>query len=306
MTLYRPISKKVAPNAKIRVAGNDRKGIIAAVTQYLFKNECNIEDIDQRIFEGYLIMNMLVDMRAVKNEKNFLAGLKQVGENIQCTIEFKREEASRLKRVALLVTKENHCVLELAKGFKKGVLKGIPVVMIGNVPDLKPLAKKLKIPFYSISSEKKEEHEAELIRILQESEIDLIVLARYMQILSPEFVFRYEGRIINIHPSLLPAFPGPRAYHQAYNKGVEVAGVTAHFVTTNLDEGPIIAQGSFSVDKTCDTVDDLIRQGKILEAKVLTKAVKLFLEDRLVLRRGKVLDSKKDHCLVQTAKKFYE
>jgi formyltetrahydrofolate deformylase len=136
--------------------------------------------------------------------------------------------------------------------------------------------------------------------------IDVVVLARYMQILSPDFVFRHEGRIINIHPSLLPAFPGPRSYHQAFNKGVDFVGVTAHFVTTDLDEGPIICQDAFRVNKEKDTVENYIQKGRALEAKVLAKAVELFCADKLSLRRGKVMVGKKEHDTYQKSKEFYQ
>src|SRR3989338_6091920 len=160
MSLYRKKSKKVA---KIRIAGVDKPGIIATTTQYLFQNGCNIEDIDQRILEGYLIMNMLVDTSGVSNEKSFLSGLKEAAGRVGCDVEFKPEEKKRIKNVALLVTREEHCAQDLAENFKKGRLKGRPALMIGNYPDLKSLAQRYKIPFHSIPSEKKKEHETALI-----------------------------------------------------------------------------------------------------------------------------------------------
>jgi formyltetrahydrofolate deformylase len=299
---YRKALKKVA---QIRVAGIDKKGIIAAVTGYLSQCNCNIEDIDQRILEGYLIMNMQVDYSDLSlGLKPFVQGLERTALKLGMEASFK-EESKKLKKVALLVTKESHCLDDLLKNFKSGQLKGTPAVIIGNQDDLKKIAQKAKIPFHFVPSEKKKLHENEVLEILKENDIDLIVLARYMQILSPEFVFRYEGKIINIHPSLLPAFPGPRSYHQAYNKGVEIAGVTAHFVTTDLDEGPIICQESFRIDKGRDAVENLIEKGRQLEAKALTRAVKLFLDDRLCLRRGKVIDSKKENLLSEKTRKFY-
>lgn len=301
------MKKPKVEKATIKIAGQDRKGIIATMTNFLFENQLNIEDIDQRILDNYLIMNMRVDLTALKESYNsFSKELKKVAKTVGCDAEFNPLLKKQTKNVALLVTREDHCLIDLLENFKKKKLKGLPSVIIGNHPDLKPIAKKYNIPFHHIPSEKKKVHESKMIKILQNHDIDLIVLARYMQIMSPEFCFRYEGKIINIHPSLLPAFPGPRSYHQAFNKGVEIVGVTAHFVTTDLDEGPIIAQDCFKVDRTCDTVEKYIDKGQKLEAKVLTKAVKMFLEDRLVLRRGKVLDNK---ALCQTAKQtkaFYK
>lgn len=303
MLHYRKVSKKVA---QIRISGPDKKGIIATMTGYLYKNNCNIEDIDQRILHGYLIMNMLVDYTDVKKTISaFVFGLKRASGYVGTEVEFKPVVKKAKKNVAILVSKESHCLVDLLKCLDKKNFKGEPDVIIGNHPHLREVAKKYKVPFYFISSAHKRNHEARIISILKKYEIDLIVLARYMQILSPEFVFRYEGKIINIHPSLLPAFPGPRSYHQAYNKGVEVVGVTAHFVTTDLDEGPIIAQDCFRVDRTSDTMETFFKKGKQLEAKVLTRAVKLFLDDRLSLRRGKVIDSRSMHQFFETTQRFY-
>lgn len=293
---YRTPGKKVA---KIRIVGPDRKGIISTITTFLFKNSCNIEDIDQRILEGYLMMNMLIDYSNLSiPESTFIIHLKKEASKVACEAQFRPLVSKALKDVAILVSKERHCLRDLLDQMKKKKIKGRPVVVIGNHPDLKGWVRQLNIPFYDVASTNRKEHEAKVLKILKQYDVDLIVLARYMQILSPEFVFRHEGKIINIHPSLLPAFPGPRSYHQAYNKGVEVIGVTAHFATTDLDEGPIIAQDCFKVDKTKDTVEDFIKKGRTLEAKVLSRAVKLFLEDRLTLRRGKVIDSKKSSPLL--------
>lgn len=293
---YRAPTKKVA---KILIAGPDRKGIIATITTFLFKNSCNIEDIDQRILEDYLTMNMLVDCSNLQlSENKFINALQKEAKTVGCEAQFRLVISKVIKNVAILVSKEEHCLRDLLDQMKKKKIQGKPVVVIGNHPDLKNLVRKKNLSFHYVPSTNRKEHEAKVLEILKRYDVDLIVLARYMQILSPEFVFRHEGKIINIHPSLLPAFPGPRSYHQAYNKGVEIVGVTAHFATTDLDEGPIIAQDCFKVDKTKDTVENFIKKGRALEAKVLSRAVKLFLEDRLTLRRGKVIDSKKTSPLL--------
>lgn len=300
---YRKPPKKVA---RIRIEGADRKGIIATITSFLFHNACNIEDIDQRILEGYLIMNMLVDYTGLKIPPlDFEKALGRAAASVGTKASFKPVEKRRVKNVAILVSREDHCALELLTQMKRGMIKGKPVIMIGNHTDLGPLAKKFRVPFHCIPSDKKKEHEEKILRILDRNQIDAILLARYMQVLSPEFVFRHEGRIINIHPSLLPSFPGPRAYHQAYNKGVEIVGVTAHFVTTDLDEGPIIAQDCFRVDRTADSVERMAAHGQRLEAKVLARAARLFLDDRLALRRGRVIDSRKMHDMAAKAREFY-
>lgn len=300
---HRMRQKKVA---RIRIAGADRQGIIATITGYLFKNHCNIEDIDQRILEGFLVMNMLVDITALTEPvKSFEHKLANHARLVGCTAEVKPIIPRKIKNVAILVSKEGHCLQAILQQLKAGRQKGRAVVIIGNHRDLKGLADRHRIPFYFVPSTNRKKHEARVLTLLARHDIDLIVLARYMQILSPEFVFRHEGRIINIHPSLLPAFPGPRSYHQAYNKGVDIVGVTAHFATTDLDEGPIICQDCFKVDKTSDSVEKYIARGRQLESLVLWKAVKLFLDDRITLRRGKVIDSKKLHQIATATKQFY-
>lgn len=303
--------------AQIRIAGPDKKGIIARTTGFLFENDCNIEDIDQRILDGYLTMTMVVDVSTpykrfgathldAAHLDAFQAALQKRAEEIGVSVEFRLEKEKRIKNMVMLVTNEDHCARALLEKFSRSHARGRFSLMIGNSGALKQLAKTRKIPFHYIPSDNRKRHEQEILTLLAKHDVDLIVLARYMQILSPDFVFRYEGRIINIHPSLLPAFPGPRAYHQAHNKGVDVIGATAHFVTTDLDEGPIICQESARVDRNRETVDDYSRKGRGLEMKALTKAVDLFVHDRLFLRRGKVLDSKKLHKLQQQTKAFYE
>ncbi len=293
--------------ARIRVAGPDHKGIIAAVTTCLSQQNLNIEDIDQRILEDFLVMNMVVDISGLKKTiPQFRGILNDVGRRIRMDVTLEILEQRRVKHVALLVTKESHCLAALLKEMKAGRIKGKPVVILSNLPDLEKTARKENIPFFAFPSKDKKEHERFLLEKLVAYDVDLIVLARYMQILSPEFCFRHEGRIINIHPSLLPSFPGARAYAQAFQKGVEYVGVTAHFVTTDLDQGPIIAQEAFRIHKTRETLESVMDKGREAEAKALTRAVKLYCDDRLVLRRGKVIDSRHLHQTEQKAKEFYK
>ena len=292
--------------ARIRVSGPDQKGIIARVTTFLYKKSLNIEDIDQRILEGFLVMNMVVDISGLRNSlEAFRTALARAGREIGMETEVVVERAKRIKNAALLVTKEPHCLRALVREMRSGKIKARPKLILSNRPDLETEARRLKIPFFHYPSEKKKQHEAQLIRHIQDAAIDVIVLARYMQILSPEFCFRYEDRIINIHPSLLPAFPGATPYSQAFNKGVEIAGVTAHFATTDLDQGPIITQESFRVDKQKDKIPQLIKKGQRIESKVLCRAVQLFCNDELVLRRGKVIHSGKEHAIEEKAKEWF-
>ena len=155
-----------------------------------------------------------------------------------------------------------------------------PALIVSNRTELEPLARKHKIPFVKVEWNDRAKAEAQTLKVLAEYEIDFAVLARFMKILSPNFVWRYKNKIINIHPSLLPSFPGPQPYRQAYEHGVKIIGVTAHFVSMHLDEGPIIAQAATAIHPDA-TLREIITAGQKLESKVLVKAVHLYLAKRL-------------------------
>jgi formyltetrahydrofolate deformylase len=192
-------------------------------------------------------------------------------------------DPKRRQRFAVMVTKETHCfdALMAAK------LKAEPALVIGNYDDFAPRAKKFKLPFAHVNWNDRAQAENHALQLIEEHEIDFIVLARFMKILSPNFVWRYKNKIINIHPSLLPSFPGPQAYRQAYEGGVKIVGVTAHFVSMRLDEGPIIAQGAFHT-RPGMSLKDLVARGQQLEASVLVQAVKLYLGKHLDVYWGVV------------------
>jgi formyltetrahydrofolate deformylase len=184
------------------------------------------------------------------------------------------------------VTKESHCLEALFEAWADGELGADISVIIGNHDDLEPLADHYGVDFHDIGDEKGTPDEERLLDILDEYDADLIVLARYMRILSPNVVFRYEDRIINVHPSLLPAFPGAEAYRQARDEGVRIAGVTAHYVTTDLDQGPIITQRAFNVPPGA-SVEEIERRGQPLEAEALLEAVRLHLDGAVSVYRGR-------------------
>ena len=188
------------------------------------------------------------------------------------------------KRALLLVTKASHCLRDLLYLKDLGEMPAEFPVVIGNHEDLRPLVESHNLPFIHLDSEKrsKSEIEAEITKVATESKIDFIVLARYMQVLSPEFCSRFASKIINIHHSFLPGFKGARPYHQAHAKGVKVIGATAHFVTSDLDEGPIIEQDVVRVNHA-STPDDFIAIGRDIERRVLSSAVKLYAEDRIFI-----------------------
>lgn len=193
-------------------------------------------------------------------------------------------------RVALFITRDNHCVYDLLSRHESGELRMEVPLIVSNREDLQPVADRFSIPFHflPITKETKAEQEKKEIQLLRDHEIDLVVLARYMQILSPLMTEAFPNRIINIHHSFLPAFPGARPYHSAHKRGVKLVGATSHYVTEDLDEGPIIAQGVTPVSHS-DTVHDFVRKGRALEQSVLSRAVWLHLNRRTLVHANRTV-----------------
>ena len=277
--------------AVVSVIGRDQKGVVARISTYLASCNINIEDIEQRVMEGLFIMTMLVDLSDLSITLDELVmGLRKIGEeiNMETTLRLAGGPAER-KRVAVLVTKEPHCLAQLVQDRDAGVLNGDLVVVLSNHADLEPLAREHKIPFAWAPSTDKAAHEEFLLARLAEHKPDLVVLARYMQILTTRVIDRYPFRIINIHPSLLPYHPGSNAYKQAWEEGVRVSGCTAHFVTEQVDAGPVILQDVFHIRVGEDALEDVKARGRALEAKILSQAVQLYLNDQLVVKEKKVI-----------------
>jgi formyltetrahydrofolate deformylase len=211
------------------------------------------------------------------------AGLEGLARQLGMEIKLRLTDPVCRQRFALMVTKETHCFNALLAAR----LPADATLVIGNYPEFAPLAQKHQLPFIHVDWRDRAKSEARALQVLEEHHIDFVVLARFMKILSPNFCWRYKNKIINIHPSLLPSFPGPQAYRQAYEQGVKIAGVTAHFVSMRLDEGPIIAQGAFAITPGM-TLKDIVTRGQKLEAATLVKAVKLYLGKRLDVYWGTV------------------
>jgi formyltetrahydrofolate deformylase len=272
---------------EITVVGKDKTGLIARVTTLLFERDINIEDLDQAVRDGVFRMTMHVDTAAMTcTEAELRDALEDLGADLGLDIQVRFPGDRETQTVAVLVTKESHCLEALLEAWADGDLGADIEVVIGNHDDLEPIADHYSIPFHDVGDEKGTPDEARLLDLLDDYDADLIVLARYMRILSPEVVFRYEDRIINVHPSLLPAFPGAEAYRQAREEGVRAAGVTAHYVTTDLDQGPIIAQRAFDVPDGA-TVEEMERRGQPLEAAALLEAVRLHLDDAIYVHHGR-------------------
>ncbi|MGO8838548.1 MAG: formyltetrahydrofolate deformylase [Limisphaerales bacterium] len=270
--------------ATITVIGRDKTGVVARVTAFLFEQHANIEALEEQVTRGQFSMTLQASWRPADcHAASLRAGLDALARKLGMEIKVRFTEPNRRQRFALMVTRETHCfdALLAAK------LKADPALVIGNHADFAPRARKAGLPFVHVAWTDRARAEAQALRLLEENHIDFVVLARFMKILSPNFVWRYKNKIINIHPSLLPSFPGPQAYRQAYEQGVKIAGVTAHFVSMRLDEGPIIAQGSFKIQPGMG-LKELVARGQQLEADVLVKAVKLYLGKRLDVYWGVV------------------
>jgi formyltetrahydrofolate deformylase (EC 3.5.1.10) len=272
---------------EITVVGDDKTGIVANITTLLFERGVNVVDIDQAIRDGMFRMTLRADTdEMVCTEATLRDALTELGDDLGVDIQLRFPTDREAKRIAVLVTKESHCLQAILESYATGELDAELSVVIGNHDDLKPLASQYDIPFVDVGDDSGIPNEDQILSVLDEYQIDLAVLARYMRILSPKIVFRYEDRIINVHPSLLPSFPGAAAYRQAKEEGVRIAGVTAHYVTTDLDQGPIITQRAFDVPDDTD-VETIRNRGQPLEADALLEAVQLHLDNAVSVHRGR-------------------
>jgi formyltetrahydrofolate deformylase len=276
--------------AVVSVLGKDQKGVVAQFATYMAERGINIEDIEQRVVRGLFVMDMLVDLVELNIDlSGLITGLLDLGHKIDMEVKVHLHSEKGKKKVALLVSKEPRCLEQLIDDFAAGRLHGDVVGVFANHPDLEPIAKKVGYPFHWQATDNLEKHFDWLAANLKQHSADLVVLARYMRILPDRLVRSFQHRIINIHPSLLPYFPGAAPYKQAYESGVRVHGCTAHFVTEQLDEGPVIMQDVFHINVGSDSLDDVKAKGLELEGKVLSKAVELFLDEELVVVDGKVI-----------------
>ena len=268
----------------ITVVGKDREGIVATFTNFAFSKGGNIEKVNQNVIKGLFGMYLEASFSKIVDVNRFDVEIQKLSKKEKMDVST-HHEINLQKNIAIFVTKEPLCLETILANTKS--LKGKISIIIGTEKILEPLTKKAKIPFVLIKEKNQQKAEERIIEVCKKYEIDLIALARYMKILSPNFVWRYPNRIINIHPSLLPAFPGALAYAQAYERGTKIVGVTSHYVTENLDQGPIIFQDSFKVDPN-DTLEKIKAKGQKLEADTLVKAMKMHLENKLEVRWRKV------------------
>jgi formyltetrahydrofolate deformylase len=277
--------------ATVLVSCPDRKGIVASLAQVLYGHGANILDSDQHSdpVAGQFFQRVCVDLSDLHSDRVSLEGaLRELAERFD--MKWRIALPGSRKRVAIFVSKLSHCLYDLLLRQQSGELVCDIPLIISNHDDLGPVAEQFRIPFrhLPISPETKAEQESAELELLREHDVDLIVLARYMQILSAEMIERFVKPIINIHHSFLPAFVGGKPYHQAFARGVKLIGATAHYVTAALDEGPIIEQDVVRCSHR-DRVDDLVRKGRDLEKVVLARAVRCHVEDRVLAYGNKTV-----------------
>jgi formyltetrahydrofolate deformylase len=269
----------------------DRKGIVASVANFLYGHNANIIHADQHRDDGLGLFFMRVEWAL----DDFALGLDEFTAAFaplarEFGMRWRVEHSSRPARVALFVSRYLHCLTDLLHRHQTGELPCALELIVSNHPDAEPLARFYEVPFHHIAVDpaRKETAETEQLALLAAHDVDLVVLARYMQVLSPRFVAAYPQSIINVHHSFLPAFSGARPYHAAYARGVKLIGATSHYVTEVLDDGPIIEQDVTRISHR-DRLEDLIQKGRDLERMVLSRAVRWHLEHRILCYANKTV-----------------
>lgn len=270
----------------------DQKGIVAEVSRFLYSYEGNILEVDQHVDEemGRFFMRAAWELDSFSLKKEEIADRfeQEVGKRFR--MEFKLHFNFPKPRMAIFVSKLSHCLFDILGRYHAGQLKVEIPLVISNHPDLKTIVEAFGIPFHYIpfNPESKISAEAYQLELMKSDKIDFVVLARYMQILSGEFIRHFPNRIINIHHSFLPAFVGARPYHAAYERGVKIIGATAHYVTEELDAGPIIEQEVARV-RHHNTVNELVQIGQDVEKMVLSKAIKYHIDRKVLAFRNKTV-----------------
>ena len=269
----------------------DKKGIVASLAQVLYGHGANILDSDQHSDQvaAMFFQRIRFDLSTLTTDRVSLEqGIREVATRF--AMEWRLTYGHRRRKVALFVSKQAHCLYDLLIRYRADELPCEIAMVISNHPDLEPVARHFEVPFHHVpvTAETREAAETTTFALLDGADVELVVLARYMQILSPRFVDRYPARVINIHHSFLPAFIGANPYRQAFVRGVKLIGATSHYVTAELDQGPIIEQSAIRCSHR-DSVEDLVRKGKDLEKQVLAAAVRWHLEDRVLVYANKTV-----------------
>jgi formyltetrahydrofolate deformylase len=269
----------------------DRKGVVAAVSGFLADNDASIVEsnhFNDPIAGQFYMRTVFRPDGAMPPVASLKAGFELIAQRFAMT--WSLHDAEEKPRVLIAVSKFGHCLFDLLHRWRAGLLPAEIVGVVSNHEDLRSFTEWSGVPFHylPVTRETKAEQEAAFLDLVETQKVDLVVLARYMQILSPAMCARLEGRCINIHHSFLPGFKGARPYHQAYARGVKIIGATAHYVTTDLDEGPIIEQGVQRVDHS-HSPDELVQLGRDVECTVLARAVGWHVEHRILIEGGKTI-----------------
>ena len=280
----------VNPTATLLISCPDSPGLVAKIANFIYANGGNIIHADQHTdFATSLFLTRIEwQLQGFNLPREVIgAAFAAIAKPLGAT--WQLHFSDTLPRLAIWVTKQDHCLLELLWRYKSQELQAEIPLIISNHPNLEPIARQFELDFHHIpiTKETKVEQEAKQLELLEKYQINLVILAKYMQILSADFVAKFP-KIINIHHSFLPAFPGANPYQRAHKRGVKIIGATAHYVTEDLDEGPIIEQEVVRVNHR-DTVADLIRKGQDLERLVLARAVRLHLQNRILVYNNKTV-----------------
>ncbi|MDR1584716.1 MAG: formyltetrahydrofolate deformylase [Prevotellaceae bacterium] len=270
----------------------DRAGILAAVTEFINQHRGNILYLDQYVNreESVFFMRVEWDLEYFQIPKEKIEDYFQTLLALRYEMSFRLYFSDTKPRMALFVSKMSHCIYDLLARYASGEWNVEIPLIISNHPDMEPVAKRFGIEFrlFSITNENKAEQEAKEIELLKKYRITFCVLARYMQVLSPDFIKHYPDRIINIHHSFLPAFAGSKPYHAAYARGVKIIGATSHYVTGDLDAGPIIEQDVARISHK-DSIDELIKKGRDLEKIVLSRAVEKHINRKILAYKNRTV-----------------
>jgi len=285
-------NKKNKNRGRLLVKCPENPGIVSVLSTFLLEHDSNIIESNHYTTDPE---NGMFFIRIEFYSKNLLENSAKIEKDFEriaaeYSMDYHFTYGNERKRTAIYVSREPHCLVELLWEWQNGDLNTDIVVVISNHEEARHMVESLGIPYHYIPANKdiRKEVEAEQIRLMEEYNVDLLILARYMQILTPEFVKRFENRMINIHHSFLPAFIGAGPYERAYERGVKLIGATAHYVTNDLDEGPIIEQDVERVDHR-DHVSEMKKIGRNIERRVLTKAVKWHLEHRIIVEGNKTI-----------------
>lgn len=292
MSIYQQYNRNQANIGRLLVKCPDKPGIVAALSTYLYETGADIMESAQHSADDD---SQMFYIRFEFYLENLLEKQKLLDETFQPLAEdFSMEYAftfkRKKKRAAIFVSKETHCLMELLWEWQNGELDAEIPLVISNHENARKMVEALGISFYYIPANKdiRQEVEAKQIKLMKEHHIDVLILARYMQILTPDFVATFPEKIINIHHSFLPAFIGAHPYERAHERGVKLIGATSHYVTNELDEGPIIEQDIERVDHR-DNIETLKKIGQHVERRVLTRAVNWHLQDRVIVKENKTI-----------------